>query len=196
MAKKKPSTLKLGILTAVLAGYVGFSSYAVMALFTDTEIVDANTFTTGTVDLTTAPATAAVTFADMAPGDAVAGAITVTNAGTLDFRYAVTSITTEDVLAAELVLTVRIEADISSCTTASVGAPVLYNAGDLGSVAGIDLIGDPTPGAQAGDRNLAAAASEVLCFQVSLPLATGNGAQGISTTAEFTFQAEQTKNNP
>ena len=36
------------------------------------------------------------------------------------------------------------------------------------------LIGNAAPGAQAGDRVLTAATNEVLCFQVSLPWATGN----------------------
>jgi hypothetical protein len=35
----------------------------------------------------------------------------------------------------------------------------------------------------------------VLCFRVSLPLATDNTAQGISSAVTFTFDAEQTANN-
>ncbi|MDO8613371.1 MAG: hypothetical protein Q7R32_11200 [Dehalococcoidia bacterium] len=50
--------------------------------------------------------------------------------------------------------------------------------------------------AQAGDRALAAGASDVLCFLVSLPLSTGNGFQSLTTTPTFDFVAEQTKNNP
>jgi hypothetical protein len=38
--------------------------------------------------------------------------------------------------------------------------------------------------------------SETLCFRVNLPLATGNGFQSATTTATFTFDAEQTANNP
>ncbi len=58
------------------------------------------------------------------------------------------------------------------------------------------LIGSNTQGAQAGDRPLSASASEVLCFAVVLPLSTGNASQGLSNTATFTFDAEQTANNP
>jgi hypothetical protein len=36
----------------------------------------------------------------------------------------------------------------------------------------------------------------VLCFRVSLPLTTGNALQGITSAASFTFDAEQTANNP
>ena len=66
--------------------------------------------------------------------------------------------------------------------------------GDLDSTAG-KIVGDNTTGAQAGDRTLAAAATEYLCFQVSLPLSTSNSFVSAATTATFTFDAEQTKNN-
>ena len=66
---------------------------------------------------------------------------------------------------------------------------------DTGSLATAAL-GDPTVGAQAGDRTLAGLASEILCFQAALPAATGNAFQGATTTATFTFSAEQTANNP
>jgi hypothetical protein len=46
-----------------------------------------------------------------------------------------------------------------------------------------------------GDRVLAPATSEDLCFTVSLPLATGNAYQGATTATTFTFAAEQTANN-
>ena len=65
----------------------------------------------------------------------------------------------------------------------------------LGSIAGTNIFGDPTQGAQSGDRTLNAGASEVLCIQVSLPSSSGNTYQGITTTATFTFNAEQTANN-
>jgi hypothetical protein len=56
--------------------------------------------------------------------------------------------------------------------------------------------GNPAQGAQAGDRVLAGGASELLCFQVSLPLSTNNTFQGATSLATFTFDAEQTLNNP
>jgi hypothetical protein len=62
-------------------------------------------------------------------------------------------------------------------------------------VAGTSIIGDPTQGAQAGDRVLAAAADEVLCFHVLLPDTATDDVAGLTTTATFTFDAEQTANN-
>ena len=58
------------------------------------------------------------------------------------------------------------------------------------------LIGNTAPGGQAGDRVLTAATNEVLCFRVSLPIGTGNGLQNTTSAVTFTFDAEQTANNP
>ncbi|MEE8477598.1 MAG: TasA family protein [Gemmatimonadales bacterium] len=194
---KKSLAKKLLATVAVLALMVTVVSISVLALFTDTASVPANAFTTGTVAISTNPATALVTFSDMAPGDEVTNPITVTNdSTTLELRYAVTSTTTEDVLAAQLDLTIK--SGVTTCTNAGFGTDgvVVYTTGDLGSMAGINVIGDPTTGAQGGDRTLAATANEVLCFNVLLPSSTNNTFQSLTSTATFAFQAEQTKNNP
>jgi hypothetical protein len=170
------------------------------AMFGDSASVTGNAFATGTLDLSTAPTSAAVTYSNMAPGDVVADDVTVTNDGSLQLRYAVTSTTTGDAtLAAQLDLTVWAEAaegdgDVTCAATAP--GTVLYGPGDLGSAGTMNLVGSPTTGSQAGDRTLDAAAGEVLCFRVELPLASDNSYQGLTTTATFDFLAEQTKNNP
>lgn len=186
---------KLMATVAVLAAFAAVLSLTVLALFTDTASVGSNTFSTGTVDISTSPASALVTFSDMAPGDQVVNPITVSNAGSLELRYAVTSTTTEDTLAAQLDLTIK--SGVTTCTIAGfdTDGTVVYAAGDLGSTTGVNVIGDPTQGSQAGDRTLAASGSEVLCFKVSLPSSTDNTFQGLTTTATLAFQAEQTKNN-
>jgi spore coat-associated protein N len=183
------AVLIVGLSMATLAGLL------TAAIFTDTQAVGANTFTTGTVDISTAPASAAVTFNGMAPGDTVTAPITVTNAGSLQFRYAVRSTTTENVLAAQLDMTVK--ENVVTCTTAGFGGSgtVVYGPADLGNTAGLNVIGNPAQGANPGDRVLNAAASEVMCIQVSLPLATGNAYQALTTTATLDFIAEQTANN-
>jgi 3-oxoacyl-(acyl-carrier-protein) synthase len=50
--------------------------------------------------------------------------------------------------------------------------------------------------ANAGDRALAGLANETLCFKATLPLSTNNTFQNTSTSVTFTFDAEQTANNP
>jgi predicted ribosomally synthesized peptide with SipW-like signal peptide len=180
----------------VLAAFVALLSISVLAVFTDTASVPANTFTTGTVDISTSPTTALVTFNAMAPGDQVTAPLTVSNAGTMQLRYAVTSTTTENVLAAALDLTVK--SGVATCDNAGFGVDgtVVYATGDLGNTTAVNVIGNPAQGSQAGDRTLNASASEVLCFNVSLPLSTGNASQGVTSTAIFAFAAEQTANNP
>jgi predicted ribosomally synthesized peptide with SipW-like signal peptide len=181
----------------LLVGVIGASlGVASNAIWTDSADVDANLFSAGTLDISTNPTTALVTYSDMAPGDSTGGqSLTVTNAGTMDLRYAVT-MTADNTdtlgLYAELDLTIREEG--TDCTTFD--GNVLYGP-DLPFLLTGDLIGDPTQGADAGDRTLTTASpSEVLCFKVDLPLAAPNGVQGASTTAVFTFEAEQTDNNP
>ena len=183
----------LGIgLLATLAGM------ASLAVFTDSAAVDGNTFTTGTVDISTAPTTALVTFSDMAPGDTVTNSLVATNAGSLQLRYAITSSATNTDakgLKDQLVLTIKtIDVTTPGTPCDNFDGTQLYT-GDLDSTAGA-LVGSNAQGAQAGDRTLNATASETLCFRVDLPLATGNAFQNATTTATFTFDAEQTANNP
>jgi predicted ribosomally synthesized peptide with SipW-like signal peptide len=181
------------LVVGVVAASLGVASNAI---WTDSEPVGANVFSTGTLDISTDPTTAVVTYDDMAPGDEVTNDITVTNAGSLELRYAVTSDTTEDTLAAQLDLTIK--TGVTTCTNVGFGVDgtIIYGPGDLGSTTGTDVIGDPTQGADTGDRTLAASADEDLCFNVELPSTTGNSFQGLNTTATFTFAAEQTANNP
>jgi hypothetical protein len=196
---------KILVLTLVLGAAAGITSLG-SALFTDTASVAANTFTTGTVDISTSPTTALVTLSGMAPGDMIIAPITVNNAGTLPLRYAVTSMATnvdDKELMEQLELTIK--SGVVICqppaainTNFDIPAAVtLYGTtlSDLGSVIGLNLIGSPTAGADTGDRLLAAGASETLCFKVTLPLNSNDTFQGAATTATFTFVAEQTTNN-
>jgi hypothetical protein len=166
------------------------------AILTDTESVGANTFTVGTVDISGAPASAVVSFAGMAPGDLVTAPANVANLGSLQLRYAVRSTTTENPLAAQLDMTVK--SGVAICTNGGFGGSgsVVYGAAELGDTTGINVVGDPAQGAQAGDRVLNPGGNEDLCIQVSLPVGTGNGFAGLTSTATLDFIAEQTANNP
>jgi hypothetical protein len=192
-ARRRSLLVLVAALTVATIG-VGAAS---LALFTSTANVPANTFSTGTVVITTNPVTALMTFAAMAPGDAVTAPITVSNTGTLDLRYAISSVATNadgKGLKDQLVLTIK--SGVATCTNAAYAATgTIEYAGDLDSTTG-KLVGDATTGADPGDRVLVAATNEVLCFHVSLPLTTTGAFQGATTTATFTFDAEQTKNNP
>ena len=198
----RPSTRRRrGVLVPLALVALGSTGLAVVgsgAVFTDSKTIGANSFTTGTVTLTTTPTTAAVTLTNMAPGDSRVGSITVNNTGSLAQRYAVVSVadnTDTKGLAGQLQMTVK--TGVTTCTSAgfATDGTVVYGPSVLGSTAGTKVIGDSAQGFQTGDRALAATASESLCVLVSLPLATGNAFQNATTTAVFTFNAEQTANN-
>ena len=155
-----------------------------LAIFTDSA-ASTGTFTSGTIDITSSP-TVAFTISAMMPGDANTQALTIANAGTGALRYSLTTVAT-NTLGAALTLTVKTLG--TNCTTFD-GTTVLAATALNGAA-----IGNPAQGADSGDRVLAAATNEVLCFRVSLPLATGNALQGISSAVTFTFDAEQTANN-
>jgi hypothetical protein len=194
-AREERRRLRMAILIITLS-LVTLGTLMTGAILTDTDSVGANTFTVGSVDISVAPASAVVSFAGMAPGDVVTAPAAVSNAGSLQLRYAVRSTTTENPLAAQLDMTIK--SGVVTCTNGGFGGSgvVVYGPNDLGTMAGVNVIGNPAQGNQAGDRVLAAGANEALCIQVSLPLGTGNGFAGLTTTATFDFIAEQTANNP
>ena len=187
---------RLALVATALLAAVGLFTVGVNALYTDTATVPANTFTTGDLDLTASPASAAIVYSGMIPGDTVTQPLTVANTGSAALRYAMQSTTTENVLAAQLDLTVKV--GVSSCTTAGFDASgtLLYGPGDLGATAAMAVFGSSAQGAQAGDRTLSSGATETLCLRVQLPLSSSNSFQGTSTTATFSMVAEQTANNP
>jgi len=169
------------------------------AIWTDSDDVDANLFTTGSVSLSTNPTTALVTFTSGAPGeDTTPQSLTVTNDGTMELRYAVT-MTADNAdtksLYAELDLTIREEDVEPTVSCDDFDGTVLYDG--LPFLLTGNLIGDPTAGDDVGDRTLTTGSpSEVLCFRVTLPSDAPNTVQTASTTAVFTFESEQTANNP
>jgi predicted ribosomally synthesized peptide with SipW-like signal peptide len=160
-----------------------------LALFTDTA-ASSGSFTAGTIDINTNPATL-FTVTGIMPGDSGSATLTVANNGTAQLRYAMDSTSTNaDALGLRSLLNMTITA--GACPGA--GAPL--SSGPLWTSAAVhSKFGDVTQGNQPGDRTLNAGASEQLCFAWDLPIATTTG-QGATTTATFTFYAEQTANNP
>jgi predicted ribosomally synthesized peptide with SipW-like signal peptide len=192
---------------------VGMTSMAVLtisagtmmslALFTDEE-TDNSTFTTGTIVLdATKIAALDLTTSALMPGDSVRSSVAVENDGTAELRYSISqSSTNPDTKDLRISLTLAVR-------TADTGAGAFGTDGDycddangtsLRASAAMgasgSVVGDSTQGAQSGDRTLAASASEVLCFYVTLDLSAPNSMQGAATVTTFTFSAEQTANNP
>ncbi len=176
----------VALILTLSVGTLGAGAFS-LAIFTDTTAGD-GTFTAGTIDIATNPATL-FTVPAMMPGDTVSASLTVQNGGTGDLRFALSSASTNadgKDLRSQIDLTIKDEG--SGCAAfdgATLYSGPLMNAG----------FGSNAQGADVGDRVLAAGATELLCFQASLPSATGNAVQGATTTTTFTFDAEQTANN-
>ena len=168
-----------------------------LAIFTDQETVPA-TFSTGSIILDDVKIDA-LTFSatNLMPGDTVTDDVVVENDGTSQLRYAVSATTTNPDakdLRSQLTLTVRtIDVTTPGTPCDNFDGTQLFT-GTIGATT--TIMGSSAQGAQAGDRNLAAAVNETLCFRVALPSGTGNAYQSATAVTTFTFDAEQTANNP
>jgi hypothetical protein len=186
----------LGLATFAVTCLTGGTMIS-MALFTDQQ-TDDSTLTTDATKI----AALDLTSSTMMPGDTVTSSVTVENTGAAQLRYAVsqssTNGDTKDLRSA-LYLVVMTE-DTGAGSFANDGnycddanGTELHASAAMGASG--NVVGDPTQGADSGDRTLNAGSSEVLCFYVNLPGNTSNAYQGATTTTTFTFDAEQTANN-
>jgi predicted ribosomally synthesized peptide with SipW-like signal peptide len=188
----------LGVFIGALALVSLGAGQLSLAVFTDQETVP-GTFSSGSVILDDVKIDAlTLSTAGMVPGDTVTDDVVVENDGSVQLRYALsTASTNADAKNLRSVLTLTVKTiDVTTPGTpcddfdgTSVLAATVLGASTAG-------FGDPAVGSQAGDRVLNAAANETLCFRVTLPSGTTNAFQGATTTTTFTFDAEQTANNP
>ena len=186
--------LFVGVLGVVSLGAGQLS----LAVFSDQETVP-GTFSSGSVMLDDVKIDAlTLSMAGMVPGDSVTDDVVVENDGSVQLRYALsTTSTNPDTKGLRDVLTLSVR-EVDNTTP---GTPcndfdgVVILAATVLGASGASF-GNPAVGAQVGDRTLAAAANETLCFRVTLPAGTGNAYQAATTTTTFTFDAEQTANNP
>ena len=197
-------SLRRGLFTLLLAGTALISATGAtmsLALFTSQVTVAGNGFTTGTIVIGVAPAAAVFTSANMLPGEVVpvgvpGQAVTVSNTGSSQFRYAISGMSTDadgKHLNTQLLIVVRQPDGNAGASCAMMSGNLLFSA--VVPTAGVNMVGDPTQGSQAGDRTLSASTSETLCFKASLPIGTGNAYQAATSTYTFTFNAEQTASN-
>ena len=116
----------------------------VLAAFTTQRTAGSITFTSSTITLTTAPASALVTYNGMRPGDSVTSSITVANTGGSQLRYAISSSATNadgKGLKDQVVLTIKtVDVTLPATPCDDFDGTVLYS-GDLDSTAG-KLVGD------------------------------------------------------
>lgn len=185
-AERRTRKSRRALLAVVLTSSIATLGAGAMSLavFTDSD-ASAGAWTTGTIVLGVSPAT---TFnaSDILPGDAGSQTVSVANTGTGDLRYAVSSAATD---ADGKGLRDQLDLTIQAGTCAAPGATLF--SGALSAVA----LGSNAQGADAGDRSVAAGATDSLCFSWELPIGSGNAFQNAATSATFTFDAEQTANN-
>jgi predicted ribosomally synthesized peptide with SipW-like signal peptide len=204
--RSRPPLRRIAAASLGAAAVAVIGTGATTALLTDSEDIANNTIEVGTIDLVAdAASVGPFNVSGMLPGDVVYKPFTVANAGDSELRYSVLSIViTGGYDLAGLLdlvdLEVRSVAAAANCNDAGWGAGIDAASGvrDFGGMLPRELIGYSAPGQDPDDRVLAGGASEVLCFRVTLPLMANGGdlGDGNSMTAQFTFDAEQTGNNP
>jgi len=196
---------RLGLVALLMAATALISATGAimsLALFTSSVTANNNGFTAGTIVLGVAPSPIILTSANLMPGDNVpAGvpgqAVTISNTGTAQLRYAISGTSTDadgKHLNTQLLVTVQQPDGNAGSSCALMTGTVLFNA--VVPTAGVNMVGNPLAGNQTGDRTLNASTSETLCFKASLPIGTLNAYQGAASTYTFLFSAEQTANNP
>jgi predicted ribosomally synthesized peptide with SipW-like signal peptide len=185
-----------------LAAVLGTAS---QAIWTDSDDVDANDFTTGSVTIGAVPTTDVLNLTLAKPGDTTGPVnIEVQNTGSLNFIYSVSAASAP---ATDLDTEMDLEVRLDDSTVGGDATPAdpcdefdgtrLHLSGGPGDLvpAGGLIIGDPAAGNQGtpggGDRTLNASTTEDLCFKVTLPTAAPNSAQGLTTVVTFTFFSEQ-----
>jgi hypothetical protein len=168
-----------------LGAFQSSGDQATMAQYTTQVQSMANQFSAGTLHIDNSLASGATLSMDnLLAGDSFDAQLDVTNSGSLDLTYSMSTQTSGSAsLANALLLTVRART-ANPCATRD-GA-VLY-AGALSSA----VVGDATHGVQPGDRQLSASTSEGLCFTVELPDAAPPSLLATTVAATFVFSAEQ-----
>lgn len=148
-----------------------------LAVFTDSDATTGS-WSTGSIQIDAQPdndPTVAFSAVDMYPGDTGQQTISVENTGNGDLRYDMsTSLDDPDGLLGQMTLDV---------VAGACSGPVPASSGTFAGAALTDVV-------------LAAGDTDEYCFVWGLPLGTGNGYQDVSGQATFTFDAEQTANNP
>jgi len=178
LSQRAQAVLALGILALP-------ASVGTFAFWTDDVVITGATFSTGTLDLRvnnldTVTGYTTLNLSTMAPGNTVAGVLTVRNNGTVPLKYtATTAATNADGKGLAAALVVKVTGDTAVTGT----SPSATCAGTALAGTGTGLNGSlVTTG-----RLLSGATEEKICVQVTLPSAAVNALQGATTNVTFTF---------
>jgi spore coat-associated protein N len=197
--RRQPDSRLVVAVVAPVVALLSLSSFgSVYALFTASAGAPEQRLSTGTLGVgVTGPAggSATISFASAHPGASVVQPLSVSNDGSLDMRYAVSSqaVSGSAPLAEALRWTVR--SGVTDCSAAGFEASgtQLFD-GVLATSTKTAKIGDPVQGAQVGDREIAAGAVDGLCSRVTLPTTAASNLQGLSVAVTLSYDAEQQRN--
>lgn len=185
--RRRVDSVRLRALLAL--GVVGVlaATGSTFAAWTDAVDISGTSVTTGTIDLKVQNLDAVSAYADLSvsnlvPGNSIAGALTIRNAGTAPLKYTATSTSTNPDgkgLASALIV------KVTNAATVTGTSPAMTCGGTTVAGTGTTLGGSLV----STGRLLAAGASETLCVQVTLPTTAPSSLQGATTTVGFTFTA-------
>ena len=177
--------------TLLVIGIAGSTvSYGTFATFTATASNSGNTFSTGTLNLTTVPASgsAILSLANMKPGDSIARGVSVENSGSINASLALsTSTAAANALTTDT--TNGLKLLVEKCVTAFGGTtPETCTGGSGVSIPTQTVIGTnmALPALNAGAAN-----KHHYLVTVSLPSTADNTFQGLTQTLTFTWNATQ-----
>lgn len=182
--------------------------FAQTALRTDHEELPDNTFTmriiSNVLNLQVGIRSGAWAMTDMGAGSVGFSFLIVQNVGDIDLTYSLESVSSEDVLARLMTLTIRdlgIDSSIVQCDEFffNVVGPVDLYSGVIGSVAGTAILGvkgaaQPSNRFLAGDHSgLVGGSEEILCLRVEVDPSLTNAQvfalSGQATSVTFLFDA-------
>ena len=192
----RSTVIVLAVIAALSAPaiFVVASARQSSASFGDNEQVGRNDLSAARLDIEVGASSEPIVGFDLAPGDVRRGSLELVNDGTIDLRYALASTRIQDAaplsLARWLVWTFS-WSDGRACTDIPADGrdAITVTGSDL--AAGRSVAGDPTVGADPGDRVLASGESDLLCLQVSFAIEATNDVQSTTISQEFVARAEQ-----
>jgi hypothetical protein len=193
--RRRRSITTVGI---VALAFVGLGQLTTAALFEDTATA-ATSYASGNVAIEAGGQANLVlaAAANMAPGDTVYRHVSVSNAGSLDLRYAISAQTTSETKNLSQVLRYAVyNNSAGTCSKAGTASATPLASNVQVAAASTPLVGSSVNGYQAGDREIPAGASaDDICIAVTLPFATTSAYASADAQVTLSFDAEQTKNN-
>ena len=179
------------LMTLLVIGVSGSTvSYGTFATFTAQTTNPSNTFATGTLVLTTSsPAAAIMTISALKPGDSIARPLTLSNTGSINSTYTLTTTAPTSTLL-DTDTTNGLKLEITRCTTGAwSGGPPSYTCTGGGSAVVLGPVSIIQAAQAIGSLN--ASSSDNLLVKISLPSGAGNTFQNLSSTILFTWDATQ-----